>query len=313
MKRWIAIILILLMIVLVCIYVFVPNRISISKTCFVKANREGLMRKLYNEKQWQLWWPGGINQGNAQKNFVYKSSSFTIDKLTIGSVLISISYNDTATASALNLVPKNTDTTQIFWTSELPASYNPLKRLQLFFAAKKIASNMDSILGKIQLHFSKIENVYDYKINRGFVTDSFLVSTYAMSNGYPTVDFTYNLIDKLEKYISNNNAKESGFPMLNVSTVDSIHYLTRVGIPVDRMIPSSKEITFKRMPAGGNMLIADVRGGTSTMNSALQQVQNFISDYHESAPAIPFFSLITDRRKEIDSSKWLTKIYYPVM
>jgi hypothetical protein len=101
--------------------------------------------------------------------------------------------------------------------------------------------------------------------------------------------------------------------MLNVSTADSIHYLTRVGMPVDRIIPTSKEISLKRMPAGGNMLIVDVKGGTSTMNNALQQVQNFISDYHESAPAIPFFSLITDRRKETDTSKWLTKIYYPVM
>jgi hypothetical protein len=312
MKRRIAVILIFLVIVLVSIYVFIPNRISISKTCFVRANREGLMRKLYNEKQWRQWWPGEIDR-NTDKNFVYKSSSFAIDKLTIGSVLISISDNNTATASALNLIPKNTDTTQIFWTAEMHTSYNLIKRLQLFFAAKKIANNMESVLGKIQSHFSKIETVYDYKINRGLVTDSFVVSTYAMSNGYPTIDFTYVLVDKLKKYISDNKAQESGFPMLNVSTADSIHYLTRVGIPVDRIIPTSKEISFKRMPAGGNMLIVDVKGGPSTMNSALQQVQNFISDYHESAPAISFFSLITDRRKETDTSKWLTKIYYPVM
>lgn len=312
MKRWIIVLLSLLLIALVCIYIFIPNQISVERNVFIKANREGLSRKLYDQKQWTAWWPGGVRK-DSQKNFVYNTSSFTIDKLTINSLLISISDKHIKTPSALNIVWKNTDTTLLFWTTEIPSSYNPIKRLQVYFDSKRIADNIDSILKKFQSHFSATENVYDYKINRGLVTDSFLVSTYALSKGYPSTDFTYDLIDRLKKYITDNGAKESGFPMLNVSTNDSIHYLTRVGIPIDRIVPSSKEISFKRMPAGGNMLIVDIKGGPVSMNNALQQVQNFILDYHESAPAIPFFSLITDRRKEPDTSKWLTKIYYPVM
>jgi hypothetical protein len=42
-------------------------------------------------------------------------------------------------------------------------------------------------------------------------------------------------------------------------------------------------------------------------------VQKYKDDYQRVSPAIPFYSLITDRLKEPDSSKWITKIYFPVM
>jgi len=251
---------------------------------------------------------------DSAKKFARNGFSFAVNKLAIGSMFIFISGKNRTIPSTLTTVWKNTDTTQLFWTTEITTSYNPVKRFQIYLDSKKIADNIDFILNKLQSYFSKTENVYDYKINKGLVTDSFLVSTYATSKNYPSIDFIYNLIDQLKRYIADNGAKESGFPMLNISTSDSSNYLTRVGIPVDRIIPSSKKVFLKRMPAGGNMLIVDIKGGgQASMNKALQQVQNFILDYHESAPAIPFFSLITDRRKEPDTTKWLTKIYYPVM
>jgi hypothetical protein len=67
------------------------------------------------------------------------------------------------------------------------------------------------------------------------------------------------------------------------------------------------------MPGGGNMLVTEVKGGQIEVNKASVQLLNYISDYNRTAPAIPFESLVTDRRKEPDSSKWITRIYYPVM
>jgi hypothetical protein len=313
MKRLIIVLLIFFAITIVAVYVFIPNQISFGKSVLVNVNRDGLSRKLYDEKQWSQWWPGTVDKNATTKRFVYNNSSFTIDKLTMGTIFISIADKNRSVPSALNIVWKNTDTTELAWAVAIPTSFNPFKRFQIYFESNKIADDIDHILRRLQSYFSKIKNVYDYDIKRGFVTDSFLVSTFATSRGYPSIDFSYHLIDRLKKYIADNGAKESGFPMLNVSTNDSITYLTRVGIPVDRMVPSSKEISFKRMPAGGNMLVVDIKGGPASANNALHQAQNFILDYHESAPAIPFFSLITDRRKESDTSRWQTRIYYPVM
>jgi hypothetical protein len=42
-------------------------------------------------------------------------------------------------------------------------------------------------------------------------------------------------------------------------------------------------------------------------------MNNYISDYGRTIVAIPFASLITDRRLEPDSAKWVTRIYWPLI
>jgi hypothetical protein len=60
------------------------------------------------------------------------------------------------------------------------------------------------------------------------------------------------------------------------------------------------------------VLRAEVKGGNATVEEALHQMKIFISDYQKTAMAIPFESLVTDRSKEPDTSKWITRIYTPV-
>ena len=67
------------------------------------------------------------------------------------------------------------------------------------------------------------------------------------------------------------------------------------------------------MVKNGNILVVEVRGDQQTINEAIKQIEKYITDYQRSIIAIPFQSLITDRSKESDSTKWITKIYYPVV
>jgi hypothetical protein len=313
MKRLIILFSILLIAVITSIYIFIPNQVTINQNVLVKASKDGLSRKLFDEKKWSDWWPGTATKNDHGYGFAYNNSVFSIDKQTIGSIFILVVNKKTSATTALSAINRAIDTTQLVWTGTIPTSYNPFRRLQIYFESKKLVKEMDSVLKKLQSFYSRTENVYDYGIKKEAVVDSFLVSTYAESKNYPSTDYTYHLIDQLKKYIADHGAKESRPPMLNVSTTDSINYLTRVAVPVDRIMPSANNISFKRMPAGGNILVVDVKGGPLSINNAFHQVQNYISDYHQSAPAIPFFSLVTDRRTEPDTTKWLTRIYYPVM
>ncbi len=67
------------------------------------------------------------------------------------------------------------------------------------------------------------------------------------------------------------------------------------------------------MPGRGNILVTKVKGGTSIAAVAFEQIKKYADDYERHAPAIPFYSLITNRLKEPDTAKWVTKIYFPVM
>jgi len=313
MKRLVLVALVVLFIGLVCIYIFIPGTINIQQTVRVSATRDGLSRKLFNESEWNHWWPGSIEKGGGTTKYHYGHSVFSIDKQTIGSIVLAAASNRVACTTFLNLVNTKIDTTQVIWSGAVPTSLNPLKRIQIYFATNNIGADVNRILQAVQSHFSKTENVYDYNIRYDGVVDTFLVTTSVEMKTYPSTESIYQLVDLLDKHIQQSGAKETGNPMLNVSTNDSVTYLTRVAIPVNKIIPPGNKIFFKRMPAGGNILVVNVKGGPYSINRAFSQVQNFVSDYHETAPAIPFFSLVTDRRQVTDTGKWITKIYYPIM
>jgi hypothetical protein len=101
--------------------------------------------------------------------------------------------------------------------------------------------------------------------------------------------------------------------MLNIETADSINYHVRVALPISKVLSTSGEILEKRMPGQGNILVTEFKGGIDAANKAFAQIENYANDYQRVAPAIPFYSLVTDRLAEPDSSKWITKIYFPVM
>ena len=101
--------------------------------------------------------------------------------------------------------------------------------------------------------FSDNANIYGTSIKQELVVDSILISTNAISLGYPNTLFISNLIDKLKSYVRSQSAKETGYPMLNVSTADSIHFLTKVAIPVNKRLKDSGSISYRRMLGGGKI------------------------------------------------------------
>ena len=314
MNKWVVGILIILICFIASVYLLIPNSIQVNQGIFIKANREGLYRNLSDEKNWSKWWPvnePGTNS-NVHHDLLYNNAAYSIEDRTTLSIIVSI-HDHAEIKTLLIPIAKNTDSTELNWQASISTSYNPLKRLKIYFTSKRISKDLASLLKKMQSFFSETKNVYGYDIRREHVKDSILVSTYSISVTYPSTTSIYDLIDLLKKYIVNQSAAETGYPMLNISKADSIHYLTRVAIPVNKKLPSLGTISYKWMLGGGNILVTDVKGGPASINDAFSQVENYVNDYHRIAPAIPFQSLVTDRRKEPDTNKWITRIYYPVM
>jgi hypothetical protein len=295
-------------------YLLVPNIISISNKLSVHTNTKSFYRGLFDKNKWGAWWPGEYTTKDKEVVFSYKDTRYKFEDIKFSSLILSADNNTLKGTTSLNYISAGTDSAELMWDARIPTSYNPLKRWQVYFTSKKLASQMNEIMGKASLFYSDPKNIYGIDIKKERVVDSLLMSTFSISKDvYPGVNEIYSLVDVLKKYIASNGAKETGAPMLNISTPDSISYTTRVAIPVDKRLPSSGNISFKWMLGGGNILTADVKGGNENINRALYQIDLYIEDYNRKPPAISFLSLITDRRKEPDSSKWITRIYYPVM
>jgi hypothetical protein len=314
MKKYILGGLVTLLLFVFSSYLFVPNIISISNKLSVHTNAKSFYRGLFDKNKWVAWWPGEYTNTDKGSVFSYKKTRYKFDDIKFYSLIISTENSTLKAGTSLNYISTNNDSIDLVWDAKIPTSYNPLKRWQVYFNSKKLASQMNEIMGIASSFYSNPKNIYGIDIKKESVADSTLVSTFSISKGsYPGVNEIYSLIDELRSYISSNGAKEKGFPMLNISTSDSINYITKVAIPVDKKLPSSGNISYRWMLAGGNILTVDVKGGNEKIMQAVHQVEAFIEDYNRQPPAIHFLSLLTDRRKEPDSSKWITRIYYPVM
>jgi hypothetical protein len=156
-------------------------------------------------------------------------------------------------------------------------------------------------------------NLYGLDIRRELVKDSALISISDSSIGYPSSEKIYSIVDQLRQYIQKQGAVASDSAMLFTYTKDNLHYQVKVALPTSRRLPSKGKIEYRWMLGGGNILVTDVKGGPQTIDSAFAIVENYVQDHQLVAPAIAFYSLITNRLAEKDSTKWITRIYYPVM
>jgi hypothetical protein len=317
MRKWWLGLLLLLIILIACIYIFIPSHFHIHRTATFNAPDGAVKRLLIdNSNHWDKWWPG--TSDTSRKNpslgsYSYKNSTYTISDIKYNSLTLSIHINGFQASGSLILMPGKTDSSYLQWDAEFLSPSNPFKKVQAWFAAKKLRNEMNAILDTAKSFFSSQQNIYGVDIMKASVTDSILLSTFAYSTGYPTTDLIYKLVDELNGYAASQSASITGLPMLNINYQDSGRYMTRVAIPVDRKLGSSGNISYKWMLGGGNILVAEVKGGPWNIERAFHQVENYVNDYQRVAPAISFLSLVTDRRAQPDSSKWITRIYYPVM
>ncbi len=291
------------------VYLFIPNIVTLKGSLAAAATRPGLNRMLLDKTNVAKWWPGKISNDS----FFLNNVAYTIHNSNISVMPIVITDKNSTITTSLFLIEINTALTNLEWVGAMVTSYNPIKRAVAYFKAKKIESDMQLILNKMGSFYNLPENIYGFDIQKDFVKDSTLIQISSTSKGYPSSQFIYSLVDKLNNYAENNAAKKTGYPMLNVNKVDSINFTVKVAIPVDKPLPDAGDIVQKRMLGRGNILVTEVKGGNEIAKKAIIEMKKYADDYKRVAPAIPFYSLITDRLIETDSSKWITKIYFPVM
>lgn len=305
MKKILIGLVLLFAVALISVYLLIPGRLNIEATISLPAALPGVSRTLTDENNWKKLWPG-------ETPFNYNKQTYSI-KVKISSVFdIDIYSGKDTVNSRMELVPIENDMITIGWHAEQVTSSNPFTRFSQYRHAKVTEKNMDEILQGMKAFLEKTKNIYGVEIKKTLVTDSVLISVRRSFEHYPNVEEIDAMIRDLRKYIIQNNAIEKNFPMLNILKFDNSHFEVMSAIPVDKALPRTAEFAPKFLLKGGNILEAQVQGGLYTIETSLQEIENYRSDYKYNSPAIPYQLLVTDRLKETDTTKWITKLYYPV-
>lgn len=307
MKRVVVLLLLLLIVLTVILYFAISSTQSFSKSVAVACSNEGALRVLMNERKTKKGWPGEkLNDSTYQLKDL---------KYCIGANLINTTSLNFFEQGRGELVIEQTspDSSRFTLLVTQQLSLNPLKRLADFFAMKQTKKWVTDFLTSLKQNFDGEELVYGIGIKMSRVTDSAMISTRTVMNHYPSVTEVYELIDAIRTYIKEKGGEETSAPMLNVYEEGMNQYLVMVAVPTITYVQGNETFLQKRMLANGFILMSDVTGGDITIKNGMAALQQYVMDHHKSSPAIPFQMLLTDRRKEADTSKWKTRLYYPVM
>ena len=311
MKKWFIVVLLLLLIALAAIYVFIPRRLHISSIGYASCTPAAAFRFVGDESKWRQWWPGPQPGPAPGHSFVYNGEVYGISKKMYNNLDVSITRGSAVADSRLALLPLPADSLALQWQCDLETGNNPFARVAQYRRALQLKKNMDAILGQLESFLSKKENVYGFNIERTSTTDTLLVATKSILPDYPRTTDVYTLVNILRDYIGSQGAAETNAPIMNVTKLGDQQFQLMVAISTDRVLPGAGQVSFRKM-IPGHFMVANIRGGDHAVVEAMQQMHTYFDDYKKTSMAIPFAALITDRTKEPDSSKWLTRIYAPV-
>lgn len=302
MKKAIIAFAILLIIFIACVYILIPSKLYVSAIAEMKAPVNGVYRCVNNGYEWHKW----LNEptDKIQKKIIVTSSFINVVNILIYNGKDSIN-------TTMNLLPLTNDSMAVQWKFLMTTGFNPFAKISRYNEAVQLKKNMDRILSQLKSFVSKYDNIYGLSIHESSINDTILISTKTILTHYPTTNDIYALIDKLKKYAVQSKAQITGYPMYNVTKIEGDTVRLMTAIPINKELKQVDSIWPVRM-VPGRFLTGQVTGGNATVKNALNQMQLYFADHNRTAMAIPFTYLITDRRQQPDTSKWITKIYAPV-
>ena len=194
------------------------------------------------------------------------------------------------------------------------AGLDPFQRIINYRKAVKFKSCMNSILATADNYFQHNEHLYGFRISRTTLTDTFLVTVKIQTQNFPETEMIYSRIDQIKKYIAASGAREMNDPMLNITSNENGSKTVTVGIATNRGLQDSGIFITKRLAQYKNRTLTTlVTGDRKEVEESLRAIQQYMEDYRLTSPTVHFELLITDRRKEKDASKWVTRILYPIV
>lgn len=293
--KWIIGSVAVLVLVLISIYFMIPSPVPLANNVGFKSTSSGAYRILSQQHLWDS----------------LTDNSFRVTQRLINTVDLASSTDSDSFYVRLFLIPVRNDSVNVTWRSDLPEKKGVLAKWHKYSTSLDIREKIEDALDAFKSYVEDDQHIYGLKIIELSTTDTLLIATKFKTTAYPSISEIYHHIGLLQQFAQSSNAKQTGYPMLNATRIDSTTYQCMVAIPIDKIIPGTQTIFFVRM-VPGRFLTTEVTGGPQTIAQAHQSMQLYFQDYKRTAMAIPFEYLVSDRGAVKDTASWKTIIYGPV-
>lgn len=310
--------LLVIVFVLLClasIYIFIPDQIMVSEVEEVESSERIIAKYLNSNENRQKWWPSNErildSTGDESSVLDYEGYKFDFRNPDYNFNEVLIINNSLKTTSIITWDLSTKNLIRIRWKVSIPASYNPVTRVFQYIKAHRLKSHMAFIMESFLRFIVNSKNVYGIQFEREIVKDTILATSNTISTSYPKNSDVYNQINLIKKYLREQGVNQVNPEMLNISKSEQGTFQSIIAVPINKMIQPVRGISINRM-VSGNILVAQIKGGPHSVAEGFNQMNLYLKDFKLVSPAMPFQSLITNRVQEPDTSKWITKIYYPI-
>jgi hypothetical protein len=294
-RRFIVAIISIIVVAFILIYLLIPSPLTASGRVSFNINSNTTYRALTEQQNWDRWLP----------------ETFQITNKLVNTVELNVKSENATVPVSMLLIPVAKDSTIVVWKTTFAQSMNPLTRVNQYLKSQHLKDVMDNAIINFQSFVQQSENVYGIHILETSTKDTLLITTRFTTDSFPSNKIIYANINKLRAYAAQTDARQSGFPMLNVSQSDSSTFNCMVGLPINKIVKDKGSVSFVRM-VPGHFLTAEIKGGAYAISKAHRMMDQYFKDFNRVSMAIPFEYLVTDRLKESDTTKWVTRIYGPV-
>jgi hypothetical protein len=298
MRKIVLSVLAILLLSLTAVYSLIPSQILIKGTQLVYQPTASVIRGMMQTSKWSEWMPKDISLQATSSLVATIQTALDQDGIQVP-VVFSIENGE----GKNSLISYETIMDNSQWS--------PVARLQYYIFAKKIQNKLDRVLTAASAYYNYNKGVYGFDIIETRVKDSSLITVDQTLKDTPTLFQVYQMINQLEQYVTKQNGKIKGAPMVNITRIDTNEVYTQVAIPLEKDIPVSDGFFIKKMVLG-NLLSVKVEGNQAKVNQAFEATKQYINDKQKSSPAIPFIIYNTNRLLEKDPNRWISTINYPI-
>lgn len=319
-----------LIIVLVLFAYILPSRIYIKKSSTIKVKKVIVFDQINNLQNWEKWSPWfkidtsielkyyGNEKGEGA-GFEWKSDHNRIGNgsLTIlaskpyDSIYAEIDFQEGGKGQVLYYFDDLDSATKLTWIFQLNLGNNPLSRYMGLFTKKCIGLDLQLGLDSIKKISENISSASQKRIKES----SFQPFTYIGIRD--TVKFS-ELNQKMKLYFKELMTFVDKYKIKTIGVPFSIYYSFSIdkvdfetGIPVESCKASTNKIKVKQMKTS-KVIVADYYGPYSGLGKEYEVILKWIVENKKKVNGAPIEMYLTDPMKEKDTSKWLTKIFYPI-
>ena len=296
-----------------CIYLFIPGELNVSALRLVACNSSAAFRNIGEGRSGQLWWPKEGYAGARAEGYAGTQADLlriTAKAYPMMEVMLEDGVRSLPGKIAITSY-QGRDSSAILWNWQVPTGRGPFQRFLQYRKALELRKKTIRSLDSLKTFLEKTENIYGMEVRHAMSHNGALITTQWVTRSYPSTAEVYRHIDSIRAYISSQGGREMDYPMLHVGRKDDGNLETMVAVPLNVDLPKRGSLLSKRF-IPWKVIAAEVKGGSARAERAMDQLLQYAADHQLTLMAIPFQSLVTDRKQEPDSSRWVTRVMVPV-